>query len=84
MFLPDERIIDIRGTFDTDDSDGVLMTYAGVAVFSQEIFDYLPHTPQNYSIITALLEILRSDNQIIHSYIHKGYWNDLGTISQLL
>lgn len=83
--LVDENgtVLDIVGKLGVDNSFGELYTYAGISVYSKEIFDYLPKTPQNYSIITAILDLMSDRVGSVGTFIPEDiYWNDLGTIKQ--
>jgi len=79
----DGAVVDIIGILGADESKGELYTYGGISIYSTSIFDYLPDTPQNCSIITAILDLMRDKPGAVGTYIPENlYWNDLGTIKQ--
>jgi len=79
----DGAVVDIIGKLGADESKGELYTYGGISIYSTAIFDYLPDTPQNCSIITAILDLMRDKPGAVGTYIPENlYWNDLGTIKQ--
>ena len=81
----ENRIVDILGKLGRE-KDGKLFTYAGIACFSPEIFKYLPEKPENASIITAILNLMRENPESVAAYIPKGefIWNDLGTVEKFI
>lgn len=83
----DGTIIDILGKLGRG-GDEKLMTYAGIACFSPEIFDYLPEKPENCSIVTAILELMRENPDSVSSYQplqdERFIWNDLGTVEKMV
>jgi len=81
----DNRIVDILGKLEKEDNCR-LFTYAGIACFSPKIFDYLPEKPENSSIITAILNLMRDNPESVAGYIPKDkfIWNDLGTVEKFI
>lgn len=76
-------VVDIIGKLGADESIGQLFTYAGISVYSQEIFEHLPQIPQNCSIITAIVDLMKAKPGSVGTFIPEEiYWNDLGTIKQ--
>ncbi len=76
-------VVDILGKLGKTSSSARLMTYAGIAVFSKEIFKYLPEHPVNYSIITAIIDAIKEKPDSVGGYIpDKMAWNDIGTIAK--
>ncbi|NOY74798.1 MAG: NTP transferase domain-containing protein, partial [Kiritimatiellaeota bacterium] len=81
----DGQVIDILGKLGQADREAHSLTYAGIAVFSPQIFDYLPSNPVNCSIITAILDLAREYPDAIRSHIpEKINWNDLGTVERFI
>ncbi len=88
----DGMVVDILGKLGIEGSHR-LFTYAGIACFSQEIFDYLPQEPQNCSIISAILDLMRDKPESVAAFIADDngrgkrpgpVWNDLGTVDKLI
>ena len=81
----EHRIVDILGKLNSSEECRML-TYAGIACFSPAIFDYLPDRPENYSIITAILNLMRNTPNSVAAYIPEGdfIWNDLGTVEKFI
>ena len=79
----EQRVVDILGKLGRE-SDGNLFTYAGIACFSPAIFDYLPAEPENSSIITAILNLMRDKPEGVAAFVPEGkfFWNDLGTVEK--
>ena len=78
------KITDILGRLERAGNADTLMTYAGIACFSPAIFDYLPDFPENCSVITAILDMMREKPGSAAGYIPDKpfYWNDLGTVDK--
>ena len=84
LVSPDSKnsgtIIDILGKLGKTCSDGRIMTYSGIAVFSRDIFKYLPGNPVNHSIITSILGAIADKPGSVGVYMpEKIFWNDIGT-----
>ncbi len=81
----ENRVVDILGRLGKE-KNCKLFTYAGIACFSPKIFEYLPKNPENYSIITAILDLMKDNFESIAAYIPKGqfFWNDLGTVEKFI
>jgi aminoglycoside/choline kinase family phosphotransferase/choline kinase len=81
----DSRIADILGKLGKEDGCR-LYTYAGIACFSSEIFNYLPGKPVNCSIITAILNLMRDKPNAVAAYLPEKefVWNDLGTVEKFV
>ncbi|HCE43802.1 MAG TPA: hypothetical protein DET40_09670 [Lentisphaeria bacterium] len=76
-------VIDILGKLGKTSQSARLLTYTGIAVFSREIFKYLPEQPVNYSIITAILDALKENPDSVGAYLpEKMLWNDIGTVGK--
>lgn len=80
----DNNIIDIGDKLKPANSGGLKkFTYTGIAVFSHEIFNYLPKKPCFCSIIDAILTTISENPCSVKAYIpEKVYWNDIGTFFQ--
>ena len=82
------RVVDILGRLGIQSSSHRLMTYAGIACFSQEIFKYLPDKLERASIIEAILKLMQECPEKVAAYIPEEngqknyYWNDLGTVAK--
>ena len=81
----ENRVVDILGKLENSE-ECRMMTYAGIACFSPAIFDYLPSQPENCSIITAILNLMRENPNSVAAYIpeDKFIWNDLGTVEKFI
>jgi len=76
-------VIDILGKLGKTSQSARLLTYAGIAVFSREIFKYLPEQPVNYSIITAILDAIKAKPGSVGAFLpEKMLWNDIGTVAK--
>jgi NDP-sugar pyrophosphorylase family protein/thiamine kinase-like enzyme len=76
-------VIDIIGKLGKTCPSGSIMTYAGIAVFSKDIFKYLPAQPVNHSIITSLLDAIADKPDSVGAYMpEKISWNDIGTVGK--
>jgi len=75
------RVLDLRGTLGS--SEGTECVYSGIAMFSPEIFDWIPDEGA-YSVIPALLEAMRSGERVEGLLCAGGLWTDLGTPSAYL
>ncbi|MFZ2654159.1 MAG: sugar phosphate nucleotidyltransferase [Victivallales bacterium] len=76
-------VIDILGKLGKTSPSARLLTYTGIAVFSKEIFKYLPDQPVNCSMITAILDALREIPASVGAYLpDKMLWNDIGTVGK--
>ncbi|HBC88585.1 MAG TPA: hypothetical protein DCZ94_16685 [Lentisphaeria bacterium] len=87
LMHPDSRtsgtVIDILGKIGKTSPSARLLTYSGIAVFSRDIFKYLPEKPVNCSIITAILDALREKPGSVGAYLpEKILWNDIGTVAK--
>jgi len=71
----DDKVIDINRTFDAASKGQHL--YAGIAVFTPQIFEYLKQEPSSivYTGYTGLI----AAGQRVQAYIHDGRWFDCGT-----
>jgi NDP-sugar pyrophosphorylase family protein/aminoglycoside/choline kinase family phosphotransferase len=80
----DGTVLDILGKLGAEESEGSdYFTYCGIMIISRKIFDFLPAEPENYSIITAVLDLMRKHPGKVKGMIAGDiYWNDLGTIKQ--
>lgn len=79
------RVVDVLGKLGREKEGERLLTYAGISVFSARIFDFLPDSPKNYSIITAILDLMRDHPSAVGGYIPDGIvWNDLGTVERFV
>lgn len=62
---------------------GRLLTYGGVMIVSRTIFDYLPETPENFSVIRAVLDMMRDIPDAVRAHVIENcYWRDLGTLPE--
>ena len=78
-------INDILGKLGRGQPSDRKFTYAGIAVFSNDIFDYLPEQPEFCSIITAILKLMENDPTSVAGFIPDEFtWNDLGTVETFL
>ncbi len=76
-------VIDILGKLGKSSASARLLTYTGIAVFSRDIFKYLPEQPVNCSIITAILDALKDKPDSVAAYLpEKILWNDIGTVAK--
>jgi aminoglycoside/choline kinase family phosphotransferase/choline kinase len=87
LISPDSKnsgtIIDILGKLGKTCPSGTIMTYAGIAVFSREIFKYLPEKPVNHSIITSILGAIADKPGSVGAYMPETIsWNDIGTVGK--
>jgi NDP-sugar pyrophosphorylase family protein len=87
LVSPDSKnsgtIIDILGRLGKACPSGSMMTYAGIAVFSREIFKYLPPKPVSHSIISSVLDAIADSPGSVGAYIpEKISWNDIGTVDK--
>jgi NDP-sugar pyrophosphorylase family protein len=64
-------------------SEGEATVYSGIAVLEPEIFDWIPDQGP-YSIIDALMESMRSGEEVGGLLAKEGLWIDLGTPSSYL
>jgi len=79
---PDGKIHDILDSLGRNPG-GQLLTYGGVMVISKSIFDYLPVNPENFSIIRAVLDMMRAEPDAVYAHnISGSYWRDLGTLPE--
>lgn len=77
----DGRIHDILDRLGRVPADSRKLTYSGVMVLSPAIFDWLPQEPCNYSIITAVLQLMAVEPETVGAFLPgQIYWNDLGTL----
>ncbi len=53
----------------------------GIYIFSYEIFKYIPQNTF-YDFAKNVFPLLLSEGEKINTYIHKGYWSDIGSIEQ--
>lgn len=53
----------------------------GIYIFNYKIFDYIPENTF-FDFAKNVFPLLLSDNQKINTFIHKGYWSDIGSINQ--
>ena len=81
---PSGEIIDIGGFLGQGD-DTELHTFSGIAVFSKEMFDYLPENSPS-SLIDAFLEMIRKHPGSVRGIFPDGeyYWRDIGTLPSYL
>ena len=87
LVSPDSKncgtIIDILGKLEKSCTSGSIMTYAGIAVFSRDIFKYLPAKPVNHSIISSVLAAIADNPGSVGAYMpEKISWNDIGTVEK--
>jgi hypothetical protein len=75
------RVLDLRGTLGV--TGGESAVYSGIAVLESEIFNWIPDNGP-YSIIDALLEAMRSGEEIGGMLVNEGLWIDLGTPASYL
>lgn len=76
-------IVDILGKLGKTCSSGNIMTYSGIAVFSKEIFKYLPAKPVNHSIISSILDAIADKPGSVGAYMPENlFWNDIGTVEK--
>ena len=75
------RVLDLRGVLGASEGEGTV--YSGIAVLESEIFNWIPDTGP-YSIIDALLEAMRSGEEIGGMLVNEGLWIDLGTPASYL
>lgn len=61
------NVVDILGKLERE-GNYPKMTYAGIAVFSPKIFNYLPDEPEFCSIITAILAAMKENPVAISAY----------------
>ncbi len=59
------------------------LTYAGIAAFSNAVFDFLPDTPVWSSIVTAIIEMIRVRPGSVKGVVleQDDYWSDLGSVA---
>jgi NDP-sugar pyrophosphorylase family protein len=79
--LESRRVLDLRGALGV--SEGEATVYSGIAVLEPEIFDWIPDQGP-YSIIDALMESMRSGEEVGGLLAKEGLWIDLGTPSSYL
>ena len=73
-------IVDILGKLGKTCPSGNIMTYAGIAVFSRDMFKYLPGRPVNHSVISSILDAMADEPGSVGAYMpEKISWNDVGT-----
>ena len=53
----------------------------GIYIFNYKIFDYIPAN-NFYDFAKNVFPSLMSEGTPINTYIHKGYWSDIGSIDQ--
>lgn len=53
----------------------------GIYIFKYEIFDYIPEC-QFYDFAKNVFPSLMENGEKINTYIHTGYWSDIGSIEQ--
>ncbi|MEI6081799.1 MAG: NDP-sugar synthase [Verrucomicrobiota bacterium] len=75
------RVLDLRGVLGKNHDE--MTVYSGIAVFEPGIFDWIPNEGP-YSIIDALLQAMRSGEEIRGLLVRDGLWIDLGTPSAYL
>lgn len=75
------RVLDLRGALGKNLDE--LTVYSGIAVFEPRIFDWIPDE-EPYSIIDALIQAMRSGEEIGGLLVRDGFWMDLGTPSAYL
>jgi NDP-sugar pyrophosphorylase family protein/aminoglycoside/choline kinase family phosphotransferase len=77
----DGRIHDILDKLDRCPPKSFKLTYSGVMVLSTEIFNWLPDTPCNCSVIRAILDLMTAEPDAVGAFLpQNAYWNDLGTL----
>ncbi len=76
-------VIDILGKLGKTCTSGSMMTYSGIAVFSRDIFNYLPANPVNHSIISSILAAIADKPGSVGTHMpEKISWNDIGTVTK--
>lgn len=70
------RVLDLREVLGKN--PGELTVYSGIAVLEPRIFDWIPDEGP-YSIVDALLQAMRSGEEIGGLLVRDGLWMDLGT-----
>ena len=53
----------------------------GIYIFNYKIFNYIPQNTF-YDFAKNVFPNLMKEGEKINTYIHKGYWSDIGSISQ--
>ena len=53
----------------------------GIYIFNYKIFDYIPENTF-FDFAKNVFPLLLKDNQKINTFIHYGYWSDIGSINQ--
>lgn len=87
-------VVDILGKLKRE-AENPKFTYAGITVFTPDIFDFLPSEPKFCSVVTAILEMMKDNPNAVYAYIPERqklenddensiYWNDLGTVEKFL
>lgn len=75
------EILDLRGELGA--AEGTPVVYSGIALFEQEIFDWIP-AEGPYSVIDALISAIRAGKSVGGMLLEHGLWIDLGTPSAYL
>ncbi len=77
------KVLDILGKLGGKDPGAKLMTYAGIAVLSPEIFKWLPEAPEPCSIIDAVLKSIAAKEGSVRAFAQDGrLWSDIGSFEQ--
>jgi mannose-1-phosphate guanylyltransferase len=85
LFAPDGTVLDINGRQAVAPDDAArLLTYTGVAVIEPALFRWLPGSGYA-TLVEALLSALADQPGAVRGFAPSPlYWNDLGTIANLL
>jgi NDP-sugar pyrophosphorylase family protein len=54
------------------------LMFTGVHILEPDVFSYMEHRENTFSIIDVYLDMLRAGERIM-GYEMKGFWSDLGT-----
>lgn len=79
-------VLDILGKLKVESDSAKMLTYAGIAVFSPEIFKFLPAEPCCCSIIDAILGAMAERPGSVGAFYPSVpyFWSDIGSFEQYL
>ena len=84
VLIDHDEIVDIVGKLCVPQRKShKLLTYAGISVFSKNIFDFLPGKPEYCTLVDILINVIEKKLASVKAFNCEGcYWNDIGTFKK--